>query len=172
MTEQNEEQLTRRHFLKWGTFGILAVTVTAGTGSFMKRLIEAERWSANDLDITDVTSLTMDQFLQSCPKLSGEFSLAGPAGSRTLKSAYAVFMINESAYAVLSHCDGGRTVNNLCDMLVSDFGVLLERAQTDLVGFLNGLYQLQIMSFSVTFKREEQYEAEASQNTIWSKVAS
>lgn len=169
MTEQSDGELTRRQFVKW-SFGILTVAVAASTSAFLQRLRQAESWTFSDGDETRLGSLTLTQYLQSRPSLSTEFSVQGDINHRTLTSQEAEFVVNESAYFVLCRCDGNTTVGQLCQALSTHFEVSYQRAQNDVLSFLNCLYSLDMMSFSLAYRLDREYKTETSGTSTWAAV--
>lgn len=169
MTEQCDDKLTRRQFVKW-SFGILTIAIAANTWAFLQRLQQAESWTFSDGDETPINSLTLAQYLQSRPSLSAEFSLQSDINRRTLTSPDAEFVVNESAYFVLSRCDGNTTVGQLCQALSAHFDVSFERAQNDVVTFLNCLYLLDMLSFSLAYRLDRKYKTETSGTSTWATI--
>ncbi|MGA9350043.1 MAG: PqqD family protein [Anaerolineae bacterium] len=169
MADQNDGRLTRRQFVKW-SFGILAVSIGAKNRGFLRRLEELETWIHSDRGETEAAFLTTAQYLHSRPKLTGEFSIKGDINCGVLRSQDAELVLNDSAYFALSRCDGNTTVKELCEALSARFGTSPEEVQNDLVSFLNCLYRLDMMSFSITYRLDQQHEVKTSVSSTWATI--
>jgi hypothetical protein len=88
-----------------------------------------------------------------------------------LESQELILEINESAFLVLSKCDGTATVRELCQALATQFDLSFSRAQDDLLGFLNCLYELDVMSYSVTYRLDDQYAERATGKSTWTMTS-
>jgi hypothetical protein len=169
MEGERDNKLTRREFMKW-SFGILTVAMAAGTQATVGRLREADAQPSRDREVAGGASLTREQCLQSRPSLSPGFTLRGESSSLTLKGQELTLVVNESAYLVLSRCDGDTTVRELCNALVAHFYVSFERAQEDLVGFLNCMYGLNAMTVALAYRLDDRYATQKSGKSRWATI--
>jgi hypothetical protein len=169
MEGERDNKLTRREFMKW-SFGILTVTMAAGTTATVERLREANAQGHRDQEEAGVVSLSKEQCLQSRPHLSPGFTLRGEKSALTLESQELTLVVNESAYLVLRCCDGETTVRELCEGLVTHFDVSFERAQEDLVGFLNCMYGLHAMTVSLAYRLDDRYTVQKSGKSRWATI--
>jgi len=163
------ENLTRREFVKW-SFGLFVVSIRARRGGFLHQLEEVAAWIASDCRETAAAFLPRDQYLQTRPKLTDEFFLEDNTNGGMLRSQDAELMLNDSAYLVLSRCDGHMTVKELCQALFARFGTAPEETENDLVSFLDCLYRLDMMLFSLRYRLDEQYEIETPGSSIWETI--
>jgi hypothetical protein len=170
VTEHKERGLTRRHFVKL-SFGILGLTIQATTLAYLQRLEEVAAWATSAGAGAQATLVPAAQVLQSRPSLNSGLALQASGKGGRLRGQNAQLMLNDSAYFAVWHCDGSATVNEICDALSVSFGVPTERVQEDLVTLFDCLYRLDLMSFTVACRHDQQYEAKDGGTSTWESIA-
>jgi hypothetical protein len=170
VTEQDEKKLTRRRFLKL-SFGILTLSIQAKTLSFLQRLDGVSAWATSDGDEPQVTLVPMAQYLQSRPSLNSGLTLRAKDNRGVLRGQDAELVLNDSAFFALSHCDGHSTVNEICEALSERFGVLQGTIRGDLVTLVDCLYRLDLMTFTLARRVDQQHEIVGSDVSKWETIA-